>query len=275
MKKYIAICSIVFTVALTASAQYGTGVLQTNPVNAPFLQVDLNGNGGPTQPGFTAWNIAGGNTPANSINNTFGSVGVTITENSSNGQNAGARNRGTMGTETWSPLYQDFYYTPHNSSDGFGVDYLSIAFTGLSASTTYEFTFWSFDVNSSANNNYMAWGTVNPATYYAGIGYANGYTPQSAQAPGGAQGAPILGRSFMGSTYPSNFQNPEYSAAADFFVTTDGSGDATIYGWNDSVTYTGQQASIINGFAIAIPEPSTLALMGGALVMLGVIRRRK
>jgi hypothetical protein len=298
MKKYFLTLAAVTALALTAAAApYGTNIVQngsivpaTFPAYSPFLSVDVNINQSGSynnQSGFTAWNVAGGTSPGSPISATFGSVGVTLTARNSAGAAAGARDRGALGTDTWSSLYRDFYFIGHNSAVAFGLDYLRLDLTGLTPGQQYEFTGWTWDTGSSTLNNYEAWGIVNPSNYLAGLGQNNGYSPQDVNfAPGGANGVPALGRSFMGNSYPTDPNNPyaskagfvsEYASAAAFMFTADGSGNATIYAWNDSIAFTGQQAAVINGFQLGlVPEPTTLTLLGiGALLGLYQIRRHR
>ena len=124
-----------------------------------------------------------------------------------------------------------------------------------SANTNYEVTVWNYDQNVSATGNYMAWGVVAPTNNpnYQPVVGGGGLTPKLARVP-------------MTGPWPSNLPGDGsdtnlqlYAYAGTFYVTADGSGNASIYGWNDSDTYGSQQASLVDGFALGIATNEVFA----------------
>ena len=213
-----------------------------------FLKVDINGGDGTTQAGFQGWDIA--NPPGvNSFTKTFGGVTVVLESDSYNNQSAGSRNRAGMSGEYWANLLNDFFFCPHDSTFGWGKDYVALTFSGLAANTNYEITVWNYDENDQRQVNFMAWGVVNPRS-----------NPQYQPVAGGGGLTPKLARVPMTGLWPSDVSNDtnvqEFVYSGSFYVTTDGSGSAQIFGWNDSDVYE-QTAALVDGFMIGGPSANS------------------
>jgi hypothetical protein len=214
-----------------------------------FLKVDINGGNGPTQAGFLGWAIA--NPPgATSFTNTFGGVTVVLEADEYEVEGGvGSRNRAGMSGEYWANLLNDFFYCPHNASFGWGKDYVALTFSGLAANTNYEITVWNYDENDAKSVNFMAWGVVNPRSNpdYQPVVGGGGLTPKLARVP-------------MTGVWPSNVSSDtnvqEFVYSGSFYVTTDGSGSARIFGWNDSDLYD-QTVALVDGFMIGGPSANS------------------
>jgi hypothetical protein len=261
-KKLIFVCLALAVAAISVPAS-------AVPQNTPFLSVDLNGGNGPTQPGWTGWSFA--NPPGgNSFSTTF-SGGVSLTLSSSPGSTGLlTRDRGNPSGNTlnFDDMYEDFVGATRNSNYGLGWNALEFAFSGLSSSTQYEFTFFCFDRNG-ANNNYYRWlmGTTDPYTYVdPATGNAHSYQPATVS----NNFTPYLATINPGNgLWPST----PYQYSASFFAATDGNGNVTIYVWSDTTSYSNQTASLVDGFQIGVPEPATIALL--SLGGLALLRRKR
>ncbi len=259
-------------------------------VNAPFLQVDLNLAGDTPQAGFVSWPLPAPsaaalsltwttNFPVSNFINTNattpqGPLSVTIVarhvEGSAINDQATNANWYTnfYAFEGWSPIspdvvnlgtltsgtnfnmLNDFVSVLHWALVGFGGDQLVVTFSGLTPNTNYEVTAWCYEPNNSGSGgtqNRVAWSVVDPDT--------NGYEFQpSANTNAGI----ILVDVIAGGPAPTTF----YGNSGSFFITTDGSGSATAYGYEDDINYSGTQYVPFNGFSIGfatnlVHNPST------------------
>ena len=244
-----------------------------DPANSIFLRVDLDGAGGTTQSGFQGWNIP---TPGSATLGTVyttnfasstwlfadspstpaapGTVMVTIlATNAVPGTvqtnfpswtdeiSPDGVNRGTLaGTVTNADLLNDFLLVYHATQVGYGGDWISITFSNLYPNTNYEVTVWDYDPSDngqSGTQDQVAWGVVDPDT---ATGSTNFFQP--------AQGSdiPYLVEVVRGGPAPTK----GYDYSGSIFVTTDGTGSTTVYGWEADTAYSGSQLVPVNGFAI-------------------------
>src|SRR5579859_2788757 len=258
-------------------------------VNSPFLQVDINLAGDTPQAGFASWPLVAPSAASLGLtwttnfapstwiySNQFTPTGpVTVTIVATNSWNGAGQdfatnasgwftnfpswqfsqispdvvNRGTLSSGTNFNLLNDFLLVQHWTLVGFGSDYLAITFNGLAPNTNYEVTAWCYDpANSGAGGlvDRVAWGVVNPDP-----GGTNSYQP-------GNNNVPTLVDVIAGGPAPTTF----YGNSGSFFITTDNSGSATVYGWEDDTSYSGTQFVPLNGFAIGfatnlVHNPST------------------
>ncbi len=258
-------------------------------VNSPFLQVDVNLAGDTPQAGFVSWPLVApsASTPGltwttNFVPSTWnysnqftptGPVTVTIvatnveggivnamSTNASgwytnfptwqfNSQNPDVVNRGTLTSGTNFNMLNDFLIVQHWTPVGFGGDQIRVTFSGLTPNTNYEFTAWCYDPNNTSPSagNRVAWSVVNPDT--------NGYEFQPGQ---NTNAGIILVDVTADGAAPTTF----YGNSGSFFITTDGSGSATVYGYEDDTSYSGTQFVPLNGFSIGfatnlVHNPST------------------
>jgi len=275
------------------------------PFYTPFLKVDLNGDNldanqlpkeaNRTQPGWSGWDFQRSLT-TNTYVKSFGSQTVQISGILASGAMPGTRYRLQAPTTALGKLHEDMFFVSTSASSKalLGLDYLRVDVVGLQKNTKYEFTVWNWDTAFNPNNDpcrprqsdRMAWGVVNPATY-------GGY--RVVDDPCGGYGVyknpvPILARpDYYGAPGPweANFPywntapvnggsipDPEYYYSSSFIVTSNASGQISVFGWTDTYTWQGSYHATINGFALGlVPEPATVALLGlGGLAML---RRRK
>ena len=224
------------------------------PSNTPFLNVDINGGTGPAQTTYPAgwldpwlsWDFQ--TTPAtNTFSNTFGSVDVTLTAINYESFLPQSRDRSGPdgGNDTFlSNMYEDFVLISHSNSVGLGWDYFEIMFSGLNVETEYEITVWNYDENHYGDQagKFMAWGIDDP----------NGYDTYS---PGEVPNASYLARAPMAGNRPSDPNvDDAYYYSGSFNVTTDISGDFTIYGWADLNSWDGTHQALLNGFAVGVSD---------------------
>ncbi|HUA37513.1 MAG TPA: hypothetical protein VMA35_03835 [Candidatus Sulfopaludibacter sp.] len=261
-------------------------------VNAPFLQVDVTLVGDTPQAGFVNWPLPAPSTPALSltwttnfpvsnfintnVNTPQGPVTVTVVARnvevgaanafSTNAsgwytnfptwqfgqQSPDVVNRATLTSGTNFNMLNDFVLVQHWTPVGFGGDQLVVTFSGLTPNTNYEVTAWCYDPNNSGSGglqNRVAWGVVNPDP-----GGTNEFQPS------GNTNA-VLVDVTAGGPAPTTF----YGNSGSFFITTDGTGAATVYGYEDDVSYNGTQFVPLNGFSIGfatnlVHNPGTNAI---------------
>jgi hypothetical protein len=152
-----------------------------------------------------------------------------------------------------------------------GRDYMTLAFTGLTASTSYNITVFSYDNNGASATN---WTTIAPPSSATGFASSISFVAHKNLSNSGGNAIPTTNN---GGASPTNVSNP--SGGATFSVTTNGSGNVTLYAWGgngvDGNTGNSGINPYINGFTIeSVPEPATFVLMalGGAMLM---VRRKK
>jgi hypothetical protein len=259
------ICFVVLAAAVASVPAWAA------PHNTPFLAVDINGSGssgdpnppGPLQtaapygwpdwPTWQGWSFTR-TLATNTFNKTFGSVSVTITAINNNGDMPASRNRGDPNggdDEYLSNMYRDLIYIPCSVAGVWGQDYLQLDFSGLDPNKAYEFTVFDYDawygcVSGESGTKYMAWGIECPGNY-----------PSYGPVVGGGGLAPKLARVHMyGEDDPCDVNLLDaFYYSGSFAVQTDGSGQATIYGWCDNETMTNSRHAFLNGFAIGF-EPN-------------------
>jgi len=227
----------------------------------PVLSVDINAGTGtqsPTQSGFTGigLTVATGTGPyttsftgLSTAYTASGTVGLSLTFPAPTGQYT-ARDRTTTtadtGNFTYSNLYRDIVSSGSNGT-------LSIGFTGLLANTTYQLRFYSYDDSAVASRTMIFTDWTSGS---AGTGAATG----SVTYTGGHVFTGAVGDNYLYSTLIT--------------VTSSATGTLDI-----RQTAGGNYASVLNGFEIisVIPEPSTYAMIAGALGLMGAVsfRRRR
>ena len=189
---------------------------------------------------WSSWNID--RTPSGSaFSNTFDNVVVTITAVNYESILPQSRDRGNQSYDQYlGYVHRDFLYVSHSTSVGLGWDGFKLEFSGLNANTEYEFTFWNYDDahGGTVEDKFMCWGIADPTSY-------PNYQP--AEDPT----APYLARVRMAGNWPADpIVSDPYFYSGSINVTTDASGNATIYGWTDLDSWTGNQHGMINGFAV-------------------------
>lgn len=297
-KKFIiSICFILamLVIAVPASAYEGIiGQQGMTYYDHILLKVDIDDpDTSDTQTNWDAWTMPAHWGPFGPINKVFttsiGNITVQLNghKDGAGGNLGGARTRvvGPDLTNDFGKVHQDLTYVAHGSS-GLGMDYLQFDFLcGVAnAGRTLEFTFWGYDdafshAGEPPDSKWAAWSTTEPRSWLTANGYPDGYqpggTPPDSNMPAGLK-ALTLGRALqMGNnTWISEFDNRYgMSYSSTFEVTLNELGRATIYGWADMTNWTGSQHVAVNGFAISIPEPTTVALL--ALGGLALLRKRR
>ena len=196
---------------------------------------DFQGNGNPTQAGWTAADLGNGSNGTVSIATTaIGAVTVDSRNRAGSAIDAGG------GAEA--AMWNDFVFALNSFSSSPGTG-LQLAITGLTANTIYPITIWAFDDGS------------NPEP--AGVDRAADWS--------GGGGSATL-------TFPGG---PDPSTLADYNVSfeavSDSSGNLTLTGIVAATNPSSSHNVFINGLEIgdAIPEPSVgvLTFLGALLFM--------
>ncbi len=151
-----------------------------------------------------------------------------------------------------------------------GRTYMTLALTGLTASKSYNISVFSYDNNGASATN---WTTIAPPSTSLGYGGTPTFVAHTNISNSSGNTLPTTNH---GGSSPTNTSDP--SGGATFQVTTDGSGNVTLYAWGgngvDGNTSSSGINPYLNGFTIesvAVPEPaaSVLIVLGG-LALFGV-----
>ncbi len=266
------------------------GSVSANPVNAPFLFVDLNlstnGTNTATQPGFNGWNIpsppsgvAGvvgftsvSNFPSSTwaFSNSLTAPGpVTVTLSASNyldasgvgsiftlpntentGNSPDVVDRATMAGDPTEALYNDYIYLMHNANIGFGHDYFTLTFSNLFPGTGYEVTLWAYDPNHGDTTGFYNAAGTNNPALNPNFAPSS---VNSATSNNPSVLIPDTGPWPKNSTEPGvagNYANELYLYSGSLFVTTDAKGMATVYMWEADFSFGPYQRVPFNGFAL-------------------------
>jgi hypothetical protein len=255
----------------------------------PFLSVDVEAtSGSTTQAGFTSWGVAAaGASSFGAVSKTFSGIGAGDVDDgtfsaaisaftTSSGSTVaastlGERNRSapTYTGVTNANMLADLVFDASTTAQG--RDYMTLAFTGLTASKSYNITVFSYDNNGSSATN---WTTIAPPSSATGFASATAFVAHTNLSNSTGNAIPTTNN---GGSSPTNTNDP--SGGATFNVTTDGSGNVTLYAWggNGVNGNTGNSGinPYINGFTIeSVPEPAAFVLMAlGGMIFL--VRRRK
>jgi hypothetical protein len=227
------------------------------------------------------------NVNATSISKTFGSVTATLSINASGTNNNSAdygtvnsvaslnsRDRGTpSGAAGDSDLFRDFAFAAGSGSEVQSTDYIQLALTGLTPSTSYQIALFSYD---SSGSHSMNWTATAPFANGTNDNHFGWNPDSSSQLPAGYTF--VAAGNFVA---PLDEQTITWTAGttpapAVLTVTTDATGAATVYGWGGNGVSNSQSgdSSYLDGFQIApaVPEPATVSLIG--LSCLGLLRRK-
>jgi hypothetical protein len=264
--------AIVFTIQSAARA-------------TPFLSVDIEStSGATTQAGFTSWGVAAaGASNFSAVSKTFSGIGAgdvddgtfaaTVTGWSTTSGSTvatatlGERNRSapTYSGATNTNMLADLLFNAAVNNQG--RTFMTLAFTGLTASKSYNVTVFSYDNNGASATN---WTTIAPPSASLGYGGTSTFVAHTNITNSSGNTPPTTNN---GGSSPTNTSDP--SGSATFNITTDGSGNATLYAWGgngvDGNTSSSGINPYLNGFAIeSVPEPGAcmLAVLGG-LALLG------
>jgi hypothetical protein len=203
--------------------------------------------GDPLQTGFQAFlldNSLGNTSIVQNTMRTFGTLSVTVSAAGANTTGIDDRVRGVPnddGTLTNSALLRDFIFANHSGGTVVATDEgLNVQIQGLTPNLTYTVQLWSYD-NGSNPSRVSDW-FVNNSTTPAVAGY-----------------------SFMGSTLPTDNTSNTFSflatANASGTLLISGRAAASVSGANNNNTHN----VFLNALQLTpIPEPSVLALVGGA-----------
>jgi hypothetical protein len=127
--------------------------IPSNAPGLPLLAVDFGESyDDPVQPGFLEFT---GEPSQTSASATFGSYSVDLT-----GQGFADSNNGTAVTAGVRPLYRDYYY---NNSEVFGEG-VSLTIGGLTPSTIYDLTLWSYDADQVFSSTPTQWSPFGDST---------------------------------------------------------------------------------------------------------------
>jgi hypothetical protein len=258
----------------------------TEGFNGATVAPDSNGVtwspwGGPTSTGGDGTQLPSSQSSpavfASSITKAFGAVTATISEagTASNyaqgggGATMNSRDRGNpTGAADDDDMYRDLLFAGGSGSNVQSTNYLQLALSGLSASTTYKVALYSYDSSGGHTAN---WSATNPATITgdSSAGYVN--------TTSGTFAAPPDEQSVTWSGAASGSTSLVGPAPAVFTISSTSSGTLAFYGWGgNGVTGTNNaDTSYLNGFTVtAVPEPASFSLIGlGAMGLLA--RRRK
>jgi hypothetical protein len=152
-------------------------------------------------------------------------------------------------------MFRDFVFGYDSGSNVQSTNYLQVQFGGLSANTQYEIALYSYDTSSGNTTNW----TATAPTMENWMGWWDGTTDGTFTAPADEQ------------TITWTTSGPT-TAPAVFTLTSDNSGNITVYGFGGNGISGNENAmnSYLNGIQIApVPEPATIALLSlGGLVLL-------
>lgn len=221
----------------------------------PFIAADIQNSGSTlAQTGFERWAIGATDRTAaiaKTFQNEFGTSGaVTVLLNSTTGAFGGVdRGSSTFGSGfQYADLYNDGVMTKSFASG------LQVQFQGLSANTSYEFTFFTLDIavaSGSASTTTVTWG-----------------------------GGNLLGTASYTAGDMANYDSatPLGVVATTGIATTNASGVITFtINATNSYDSGGDNRVMLNGFTVSmIPEPGASAAIAAAFVlMLAVCRRQR
>jgi hypothetical protein len=278
-RKLLILCFALVVIALSTP-------VSAAPSNATPLKIDFDGAGSThTQDGWNAWQFDFGPTT-----NTFtkawtiggSKVSVELKGVKNDGSNPGSRDRANLWMDKLGAMHEDLFFVATTGAGVglLGLDYIQMTFTlgSTQAGKDFGFRVWGWDsayntYNDSYNDDYAAWGVVNPSIN----GGYHSYRWDDPCTPGDENG--IVKRNIpMLATWNMQGAPPRpdntvgaYDRSGYFETTADGTGKIVIYGWFDG-SLQGSFHMPVNGLMM-IPEPATIALLG--LGGLALLRRRK
>jgi hypothetical protein len=259
------------------------------PSYATPLKIDLNGTTGTslgqTQAGWQGWDFV--NSPTT---NTFtkawtiggSKVSVELKGVKNDGSNPGSRDRLNLPDTKLGNVHEDIFFVSTTAAGVglLGLDYIQVSLSmgAAQAGKTFGIRTFSWDSayntsNDSYNDDYAAWGVVNPSTN----GGYHSYRWDDPCTPGDENGIikrniPMLAEWNMQGAPPRKDNTVgAYQYSGYFETTADSTGKVVIYGWFDG-SLQGSYHMPINGLTV-MPEPATVALLG--LGGLALLRRRK
>jgi PEP-CTERM motif len=251
----------------------------------------------------TDWTFLGG--LANGLSKTFattqGNITAKIYGATYNGttaaDNRSARNRGANATPQQA-LNRDFVFAQVVNQTGdvsYGRNFIKLELSGLVPNKSYIFGGFAREaafngVNFADPNapsvSFQAWtdraaigGLDGPAAWMdANVSAGAAYAPSIG---GTLNPIPKLGRSQVSgpdsNAMPSQGGN-QFFFSTSFYTKADATGKITVYTWSDPnspIIAQTQSASLLNGFSLTIPEPSSMFLFGLGLVGVMAARLRR
>lgn len=205
---------------------------------AATLMVDINGGGGPTNSGWTAFSPVGPTTYTDALG-----AGMNVTVATSQVGAERNKNRGTTITGDFaslSDMLKDFYGS-RNVGD-------TVTLTLSLAAGSYDFLSYHHDAENSSNTQNVTVGIVSNANITGVTNASSSFTMQSG-------------------TSPTTANLDTYSTKFTLVMP----GDVSFT--SSKTTGTGEHG--FNGFVLStVPEPSTLLLVAASVAMMGVRRRR-